>query len=620
MPEVAQEMVRPGCVLCEFVMYRLKEWLQDDHTQEDIQEGLHRVCMTAPDSLKDQCQNLVDIYGPAIIQLMIEGVEPKEVCTKIGVCVRDEPEVSGHVLEARNDDSNCANCQYVLAIVMDSLEQKDNQDEVRNLLESACSLFPASVSDKCEAFVEAYAEEVIQMIADNLTPDEICQALSLCAPPPPKDNTCIVCQYVVKTVDRMLNDKDDIEEIKEGLEKACTVMYNQKLVKECQAFVDTYTASILEFLANGATPKEVCQYLHLCPSTGSVEPVQPALREDPKCTVCVYLVNAIDDAIEDPSDVEKVKVFLEGMCAHIPSEKMKQECKTFVDAYTAMILDLIAHGASPKDVCAEIGLCEAEGEDEVDDDDSSSSEEDDSSEEEEDENDRPYCLLCEYAMSELDAAVENKQNQQEVRDKLDGICYRLSKPLTKECLNMVDTSVEKIVEMFARDYTPAKVCAALRMCQKPRVMDQVFSNDISRFDPPTPQLDSSSTCTICELGMKFVEKKVLNNRTMDMVEHALLMMCSYIPGRFSDQCEEFVETYGDQIIKMIVENELSPQEICTELGLCDATKAWDATPVGGRRCNFGPALWCASKFHMKQCGTADFCLTNFGQQFRGRNY
>ena len=43
-------------------------------------------------------------------------------------------------------------------------------------------------------------------------------------------------------------------------------------------------------------------------------------------------------------------MFLEGMCAHIPSEKMKQECKTFVDTYTAMILDLIAHGASPKDV------------------------------------------------------------------------------------------------------------------------------------------------------------------------------------------------------------------------------------------------------------------------------
>ena len=37
------------------------------------------------------------------------------------------------------------------------------------------------------------------------------------------------------------------------------------------------------------------------------------------------------------------------------------------------------------------------------------------------------------------------------------------------------------------------------------------------------------------MGMEFVEKKILNNRTIDMAEHAVLMMCSYIPGRFSDQ-------------------------------------------------------------------------------------
>ena len=52
-------------------------------------------------------------------------------------------------------------------------------------------------------------------------------------------------------------------------------------------------------------------------------------RVDPKCTVCVYLVNAIDDAIEDRSDVEKVKEFLEGMCAHMPSEGIKKECKVW---------------------------------------------------------------------------------------------------------------------------------------------------------------------------------------------------------------------------------------------------------------------------------------------------
>merc|ERR1719204_3108788 len=270
MPQAAQEMIRPGCVLCEFVMYRLQEWLQDDHTQEDIQQGLTRVCQTAPDSLKDQCQNLVDLYGPAIVQLIIQDVDPKRVCTVLNVCKveAETPQVSnsvnllGAAAEKKDADSNCANCQYVLAIVL-----------------------------------------------DTLSADEICQALQLCASPPPQDNKCIVCKYVVTTVDRLLEDEDDVEAIKESLEKACKVMYNQKLIKECQAFVDSYTAVVVDFIAHGATPLQVCQYLRLCPAASVTSP--PAVTEvesrvDPKCTVCVYLVNAIDDAIEDPSDVEKV--------------------------------------------------------------------------------------------------------------------------------------------------------------------------------------------------------------------------------------------------------------------------------------------------------------------------
>ena len=34
---------------------------------------------------------------------------------------------------------------------------------------------------------------------------------------------------------------------------------------------------------------------------------------------------------------------------------------------------------------------------------------------------------------------------------------------------------------------------------------------------------------------------------------------------------------------------------------------WDASSVGGKKCGFGPALWCASKFHMDQCGTEHHC-------------
>ena len=43
-------------------------------------------------------------------------------------------------------------------------------------------------------------------------------------------------------------------------------MFDQKLIKECQAFVDTYTAVVVDFIAHGATPLQVCQYLRLCPA------------------------------------------------------------------------------------------------------------------------------------------------------------------------------------------------------------------------------------------------------------------------------------------------------------------------------------------------------------------
>ena len=63
-----------------------------------------------------------------------------------------------------------------------------------------------------------------------------------------------------------------------------------------------------------------------------------------------------------------------------------------------------------------------------DEDDSSeedSSEEDSSEEDSSEESERPYCLLCEYAIGELDSVVEDKHNQDEVRQALDQVCYRL---------------------------------------------------------------------------------------------------------------------------------------------------------------------------------------------------
>ena len=48
-------------------------------------------------------------------------------------------------------------------------------------------------------------------------------------------------------------------------------------------------------------------------------------------------------------------------------------------------------------------------------------------------------------------------------------------------------------------------------------------------------------------------------------------VCSYFPS-YKSQCDALVEAYTPQIIQLLVDD-VSPKEICTELGLCDALKS-----------------------------------------------
>ena len=46
------------------------------------------------------------------------------------------------------------------------------------------------------------------------------------------------------------------------------------------------------------------------------------------------------------------------------------------------------------------------------------------------------------------------------------------------------------------------------------------------------------------------------------------MLCAYMPDSIADKCEDYVQQYGDEIIRLIMEMEMDPDEICAELGLC----------------------------------------------------
>ena len=43
-----------------------------------------------PHAVKNQCDHLVEVYGPAIVEILSRDIDPKDVCTLMQLCNSQE--------------------------------------------------------------------------------------------------------------------------------------------------------------------------------------------------------------------------------------------------------------------------------------------------------------------------------------------------------------------------------------------------------------------------------------------------------------------------------------------------------------------------------------------------
>ena len=100
---------------------------------------------------------------------------------------------------------------------------------------------------------------------------------------------------------------------------------------------------------------------------------------------------------------------------------------------------MITKDLKPHQVCEAIGLCD-EGEE------------------------RPVFPEAAHAISHLDRYITDPHNEAEVKDALDKVCYELSNPVKDECVRLVNSYLDDLVQMIVSEYTPEEICVAIRMC------------------------------------------------------------------------------------------------------------------------------------------------------------
>ena len=72
--------------MCEYVIHKVQHFLSDNKTEQEIQKALEQVCGYMPKAVKPQCEHVVETYGTAIIEMLANGVDPKEICTMMHLC------------------------------------------------------------------------------------------------------------------------------------------------------------------------------------------------------------------------------------------------------------------------------------------------------------------------------------------------------------------------------------------------------------------------------------------------------------------------------------------------------------------------------------------------------
>ena len=67
------------------------------------------------------------------------------------------------------------------------------------------------------------------------------------------------------------------------------------------------------------------------------------------CEFCKLAITELDNMLEDKHNEAEIKEALENLCGYLPSNYAKQ-CKTLVDTYTDIIIDMITKDATPDEV------------------------------------------------------------------------------------------------------------------------------------------------------------------------------------------------------------------------------------------------------------------------------
>lgn len=259
------------------------------------------------------------------------------------------------------------------------------------------------------------------------------------------------------------------------------------------------------------------------------------------CQLCTIVLTFAQQYLESNATDQEVISFIDNqLCSKLGA--LSATCKTYVDAYGAVIIYQLAQKIDPSIVCHNIGLCAtavSQVKLNVD-----------------------TCAACKFGLHELQTALTNPNTQKYVFGFVNkNLCANLKGELSSACVQIVNNFGSYALVELAKLINPEQLCNQVKLCSARSF--QALVKPVAKANP---------NCLLCQLTIKQVEAELESGKTQQEIVNFLQGKCDLLPAEFHTPCTAVLAAYGPQIIKMVADYlaaHQDPTTVCKELKLCD---------------------------------------------------
>ncbi|XP_055388775.1 prosaposin [Condylostylus longicornis] len=558
----AADLIENGelCTFCEYFLHFVQEALSTPSNEDKIKKIVGNTCDKLPGAVQNECHNFVDMYGDAVIALLIQGIDPSQICPEIKLCpknVKDMEVILPNPVEVNHEVENnkptCPLCLFAVTEAKQLISDNRTEEHVQDVLNNLCSHMKKNLKQECLDFVKTYSKDLIEKLLSNVTPQEICEYLKL-------------CQDIEETIDIQIIDNSDHE-----------IQTNEILDKTIGGIDYSY-------------------------NIGNIE-----------CTLCKKIVKRAESELVNTNKTkEDIIKALEKACEQI--HQIKKECPNYINKFGNKIADLILEELAPEEICRQMLLCSTEEDSNID---SSLNVEIVSKAIEYDDQSSPLnggqeCVLCEFIMAKLENELKNKKTQDEIKTTVHNICKKMPKTVASNCDKFIDKYSDLIIALIDT-MPPKEICTRINLC---------FSHEF--HVDAIEEITECGVCHGTVLALYPLIKENSDMNEEDIIIEACNEIPAKYYGKCSDLIAYYGESIFNLIkrntdLSIICQNigkcyvDEKPLQSYHKIGgniMKNRKKRStnENTIVGASRCTWGPSYWCANEKNADECNSRSWCV------------